>query len=406
MRIQPMNRIRQLKNQAMQYAWGSRTQIQSLLGERHGSQKPVAELWMGAHPKAPSRIYQPAGSRSLAEILSEDPAALLGKSVSEKFSGRFPFLFKILAAEHPLSLQVHPAGPQARAGFAAENRRGIPLDAFERNYKDPNPKPELLCALSPFRALKGFRPVEEIVRLLQRACPLNLQAELAALKNRPDASGLRAFFGRLMRMPRERRRMIIREALNFAGTQAAEDSAFEWMVKLHTAYPEDIGVLAPLLLNPLELEPGEATYIAPGELHTYLNGMGAELMASSDNVLRGALTAKHIDVPELMKVVRFNARPAEIIRPLPAGPAEELYHTPAEEFMLSAVRVDNGKPYISAARRSVEIIIFLEGEGSIEDSGSGECLLLKKGISVIVPAAVRSYRIEGRALLYKASVPI
>jgi len=375
-----MDRICILKNHVQEYAWGSYTAIQELLGKPLPSGRPMAEMWMGAHPKAPSEVLIGDHWRSLAEVIEGSPESILGKKVAEKFANKLPFLFKVLAVSSPLSIQVHPNLEQAREGFARENRLGIPLDASNRNYRDDNHKPELLLAVTCFTCLKGFRRIKEIIGLMERIAPKGLSDQLALLRTQTKAYGLKNFFNYLMTMDKSRSKEVLGEAVSLAEKRTDQDPAFHWMVELNREYPGDTGVFSPVILNFVELKPGDAMYLEAGEPHCYLNGLAMELMANSDNVLRGGLTPKYRDVPELLKLVDFKTGPPLPVRPERLGTCESFYQTPAREFTLSLISVNKGKSFESQRDRSVEI-------------------------SVIVPSAVSQYRIDGMATLYKTSVP-
>jgi mannose-6-phosphate isomerase len=401
-----LNKISVLKNPVQEYLWGSKTAIQTLLGGIESTERPIAELWMGAHPKASSRVSVDGKWKCLRDSIDESPETILGKSVAERFSYRLPFLLKILAADKPLSIQVHPTLEQAQQGYARENRLGIALDAENRNYRDENHKPEILCALTPFQALKGFRDIGEILGLMDRVLPSGLSREFNLFRKSPNLSGLKHFFAALMTMDQSLQGPMVSEAVGLAEMVADEEPAFHWMVELNREYPEDVGVLSPLLLNFIRLDPGEAIYIQAGELHTYLRGVGVELMANSDNVLRGGLTHKHIDVSELTKIVNFKIEPAKIIKSISRNSREGAYPVPAKEFLLSVISVKNSVSFVSSPHRSVEILICTEGNADVRDMGSGELSALKRGQCIIVPASVSQYGIEGNAVLYKAAVPV
>ncbi len=401
-----MNRIHRLRNQVMPYAWGSRCALQRLLGRSDQAGKPMAELWMGAHPKAPSLVERDGRWMPLDRVVEQDPAAVLGKGVFERFGPRLPFLFKVLAAEHPLSIQVHPGVRQARAGFARENRAGIPLDAPRRNYKDPNHKPEMICALGPFDALLGFRPVEEMLPLLRQVAGESLAPEIRLLSEGSEEGALKRFFETLMRRDPAWRRRAVAEARQAVAGLRHRDPAFMWVLKLIEAYPEDMGVLAPLFMNLVHLETTEALFIGAGELHAYLQGMGIELMANSDNVLRAGLTPKHVDLDELLRVGRFKPLVPRVLRGQGAGLPEARYPCPAEEFELSRITLAPGQAYAATEIRSVEIILCIEGQAAIRCQGNRQAASLAQGDSVLVPAAVGAYQATGQATLYKASVPV
>lgn len=379
--------------------------LQELLGMPALLGRPMAELWMGAHPKAPSSVWIDGRWESLERLIQIDPEGLLGKFVARKYQNTLPFLFKVLGAEKPLSVQVHPNLKQARAGFLRENKKEIPIDSPNRNYRDDNHKPELLCALGPFHGLKGFREIGELIDLMSRIVPSGHPDLLQPLRKRPDTDGLRRFFLSLVGMERSRREQVAKEAAKLAEMQAGKGDAFDWAAKLHHTYPGDIGALFPVILNLVKLEAGEAIYIAPGELHAYLQGVGVEIMANSDNVLRGALTSKHTDVQELVKVIDFKAGSVPVIRPEPCHGCVKTYVTPAQEFSLSVISLDQGSSYLSPRDRGVEIMVCLAGEAGIKDLGSGEQLKLLRGRSLIVPSSVTQYLVKGKTTLYQASVP-
>jgi len=400
-----MRTIKLLKNTVQNYAWGSLTAIPELLGERNPSLEPRAELWMGAHPKASSFVNYNGLWLPLTELIARYPREILGNDVALEFGNKLPYLFKVLAAAKPLSIQAHPSLNQAKEGFERETDQGIDLDAPNRNYKDDNHKPECICALSPFWAMYGFRNIPDILAMLGKNCPVGLAAELELLIKHPDSEGLKRFFTDLMTMDSQRQKRVVDEAVRNAHRYSEEDSAFHWMTRLSNEYPSDIGILAPLLLNLIELKPGEALFLPAGELHAYLEGVGLELMANSDNVLRGGLTPKHIDVPELLKVLNFKSRPVNILKAVKKNKNERVYTSEADEFVLSVVSTSVGSPYQSSESRSVEIMLCTEGTAYLKDKGTQEIINIKKGESAIIPAAVISYSITGDALIYKAAVP-
>jgi mannose-6-phosphate isomerase len=400
-----MRTIKLLKNTVQNYAWGSLTAIPELLGERNRSLEPRAELWMGAHPKASSFVNYNGQWLPLTELIARYPREILGNDVALAFGNKLPYLFKVLAAAKPLSIQAHPSLNQAKEGFERETDLGIDLDAPNRNYKDDNHKPECICALSPFWAMSGFRNIPDILAMLGKNCPVGLAAELELLKKHPDSEGLKRFFTDLMTMDSQRQKRVVDEAVRNAHRYSEEDSAFHWMTRLSNEYPSDIGILAPLLLNLIELKPGEALFLPAGELHAYLEGVGLELMANSDNVLRGGLTPKHIDVPELLKVLSFKPRPVNILEAVKKNKNERVYASAADEFVLTVVSVSAGSPYQSSESRSVEIILCIEGTAYLKDYGTQEIINIKKGRSALIPAAVTGYSITGDALIYKAAVP-
>ncbi len=401
-----MKKICLLKNFVQNYAWGSMTFIPELMGAPVPAEKPQAELWMGVHPKAPSQVQCDGEWMSLPEFIRTDPEGILGESVAKNFSDELPFLFKVLAAAKPLSIQVHPSRDQARAGFARENEMKIPLDAPNRNYKDENHKPEMICALTPFSLLSGFRRIDDLIALTEKIGAPVLKGKVGLLQGQHEAEGLDVFLTTLMAMDRDTQTQLVSEVVECIEQIPGTDAALEWVVRLNQEYPGDIGVLSPLFMNIVRLEPGQGMYTPPGRLHTYLEGAGIELMANSDNVLRGGLTAKSMDIRELLKILDFTHHHVDILMPERREKGENIYDTPAKEFVLSLISVERGSPFESSRTRSVEIMICLAGDAQISDLGNGDFLSLTKGTSLIVPAAVELYRIEGKATLYKAAVPL
>ena len=232
-----MDKISFLTNPVQEYAWGSKTAIQGILGKEIPVGKPMAELWMGAHPKAPSEVLVGDEWIALDQVIGRSPKSILGLHIAEKFSSRLPFLFKILAADKPLSIQVHPDADQARSGFIRENNLGIPAEAPERNYKDENHKPEILCALTSFSGLKGFRKIKEILDLMGKVTPLTLSNELSLLSKSNDDHGLKRFFASLMTMEKERQKRVVSEAASLARDYAPKDPAIQWITRLNREYP-------------------------------------------------------------------------------------------------------------------------------------------------------------------------
>ncbi len=397
-----MSQVLVLDNPIRNYAWGSRTAIAEMLGRPSPSPAPEAELWIGAHPSAPSRVVEPQGLGTLDRAIQDDPVSVLGSEVCDRFGNELPFLLKVLAVREPLSIQAHPNQEQARGGWARENAEGIPLDAPRRNYRDMNHKPELVCALTPFVALEGFRPFDEVCRGLDPLARPELVAETGRLAREQTPAALRALFARLMTLEPEEREPLLKRAAAQAARRAT-DPAWRWVKRLMDQYPGDMGALAPLYLNLVSLGPGEALYLPAGELHAYLEGTALEIMANSDNVLRGGLTPKHVDLQELLAVLTFDAEPAEVLKPQVDGPGEASIKTPAREFELGFLEVLPGRPFASTAGRGVEILLQLEGHSRLK--GGGCEVALERGRSVLVPAAVASYVLEGGGRIARARVP-
>jgi mannose-6-phosphate isomerase len=436
--------ILRMVNSIRPYDWGSTTEIPRLTGIENPSGQPMAELWMGAHPGAPSTVQLEEGSHPLPDYLSRDVERALGPEVARRFGGRLPFLLKILAAGRPLSIQAHPDLEQARAGFARENKAGIPLDAFERSYRDDNHKPELIRALTRFSALRGFRPLAEIAEEFAgpefsdtgssrpataggapraRGDGMSaLAAAVSALRVDPSETSLRHFFSALMNTEEA---ALAEAALLRARNAAARErgapgnagagnggaatrprSRYEWVERLAEEHGADCGIAAPLYLNCLELEPGEAMFLPAGTLHAYLEGAGIEVMANSDNVLRGGLTRKHVDVPELIRTLVFAPDEPEILRADPDAPPGLWYRypTPAPEFALEETRVDGTaeRPRPAAAP---EVVLALEGSVRLRDH-AGAGVELAPGESAFVTADTGAYTLRGSARVFVATVPL
>lgn len=384
----------------MPYAWGSRSAIASLRGHDVPAPEPQAELWMGAHPLAPSKLAQAHGGRSLVHLIEEAPEHHLGERVLSRFGARLPFLMKVLAAEEPLSLQAHPSLDRAKAGFEREERAGIPLSASHRVYKDPNHKPELLCALEPFEALSGFREHPEALEVLTALGVPHLEPILTLLRS--SSTPLKDTFEALMRLADEHRAPLV-EAVGAAARERAKDGgpharAYHWAATLAHRYPGDAGVVSSLLLRHVELAVGEAIFLPAGNLHAYLRGVGIEIMASSDNVLRGGLTTKHVDVEELLAVLDFDAVGPELVKPEVVRAGVHAYRTSAPDFELSRIEVTDGA--IVAEVESAEIVFCAKGEVVLSGATS---VTLRSGESAFVPASVAAYRAEGSGTLFRAT---
>lgn len=393
--------IDELTNVIQPYAWGSHSALAALRGEPPVS-TPEAELWMGAHPLAPSRLQ--STGQSLLEAIAREPGALLGADVASDYAGRLPFLLKVLAAATPLSLQAHPSLAQAAEGFAADEAARIPLAAPERNYKDQNHKPELLCALTEFWALCGFRPVAVTLELLDELGVPELRPYLVRLAENPDENGIRQLFSSLMLAPSAEQQALAAAVAAACQARLAQGSRFadeyRWAVQLAELYPGDIGILSALLLNLLRLAPGEAIYLPAGNLHAYLGGTGVEIMASSDNVLRGGLTPKHVNVPELLRVLDFRPLPVAPLRAEPRG-EEHVYATPAREFRLSYFDLDASS--LVAPLRGPEIWLVTSGSFQLGSSQHGT-VQLTQGRSAFVPAAAKALTISGTGRIFRACV--
>ncbi|MBT2390512.1 mannose-6-phosphate isomerase, class I [Streptomyces sp. ISL-1] len=365
-----------LSNTVRPYAWGSTTAIPELLGIAPTGE-PQAEMWMGAHPGAPSRATREAAEQSLSELIAADPVGELGPAAVEKFGPRLPFLLKILAAGAPLSLQVHPNLAQAKEGYAAEESAGVPIDAPHRNYKDANHKPELISALTPFDGLCGFRTPLEAADLLAGLDVDSLKPYVDLLHAHPEEAALREVLTAVLTADPDEMAATVAEA---AAAAERLGGAYTPYASIAHHYPGDPGVIAAMLLNYVQLQPGEALFLGAGVPHAYLNGLGVEIMANSDNVLRCGLTPKHVDVPELLRIVRFEASDPGILRPEASPSDEEVYDTPIDEFRLSRyVLAPDAEPRDLTAP-TPQILLCTAGGVTVGD------LTLTPGESAFVPA--------------------
>jgi len=387
----------QLRSSVRHYDWGHGSIIPELLGlEADGT--PWAELWLGAHPDEPSLL--PDG-RGLDAAIAADPDGLLGEPVRRRFGDRLPFLMKVLAAGSPLSLQAHPTKAQAEAGFAAEEEAGVPREDPTRTYKDANHKPEILCALTPVEALCGFRPVEESLHCLAKLQLPELKPTIAALAR----GGLKVAVPQLLALSGRRRQSLVAAvAARAAESVAANDPEFintyRWAARLAETYPGDPGVVISLLCNHLTLQPGEAVFLPAGNLHAYLAGSGVELMANSDNVLRGGLTAKHIDLAALVEVLDFTDGKVPVLRPV-LGPGGLRYPVPIDDFDLTRVALDGHPGELTTP--GPQILLCVEQTALLESEG--EQVTLQPGGAAFVPAG-RPVRASGPAVLFRATTAL
>ncbi|MGW5737693.1 MULTISPECIES: mannose-6-phosphate isomerase, class I [Streptomyces] len=379
-----------LTNTIRPYAWGSTTAIAELLGVEPTGE-PQAEMWMGAHPGAPSRT----GRGPLDEVIDEDPARELGRAAVARFGPRLPFLLKLLAAGAPLSLQVHPDLEQAREGYEDEESRGVPIDAPHRNYKDANHKPELICALTEFDGLCGFRDPVEAADLLAGLGVDSLKPYVDLLHAKPQEGALREVLTAVLTADPEQMAATVTEV-----TTAAErlGGAYAPYAGIAHHYPGDPGVIAAMLLNHVRLQPGEALFLGAGVPHAYLDGLGVEIMANSDNVLRCGLTPKHVDVPELLRIVRFEATEPGILRPEATPDGEEVYDTPIDEFRLSRFVLPEGAASHDLTAATPQILLCVAGSVRVGDAGE-----LAPGQSVFVPAEEKT-EVSGVGTVFRATV--
>jgi len=418
-----------ITNTPRDYAWGSNSAISSLLGTA-ASGKPEAELWLGAHAGSPSTIVDPGvagGARNLVDWIAASPEVTLGASLAQSGdTPRLPFLMKILAAGSPLSLQAHPSPERARTGFALENEAGVPIDAADRNYKDPFHKPEIIYALSEtFEALCGFRDPAEIRRILDELRALDVASDepqagaIDALESRltgPEA--LRDVVDWLLRDGRgedsgEVAWLVERvvELARLAGELAVGGAVIGFPAELATvrqladAYPGDPGIVLSLLLNHVTLRRGEVLFLPAGNIHAYLSGLGVEVMAASDNVLRGGLTPKHIDIDELLDVLDFSPLPVPYLPATNESPGVSVYRPAVPDFALVRVEAEAAVPG-EVPMRQVTLAgpaIAICTAGGFLVAGRASSATLKRGEAVYVTPDEGTLTFAGAGELFLAT---
>ncbi|MDF1567408.1 MAG: mannose-6-phosphate isomerase, class I [Spirochaetaceae bacterium] len=401
-----MDSFYRLENTIREYAWGHKSHLPEFLGMENPGKKPMAELWMGAHPSAPSAIRVDGRTVGLDDWLDSDPVNTLGADVYRDFGG-LPFLFKLLAAGSSLSIQAHPDKKTAEEGFQREDESGIPRDAGNRNYRDDNHKPEIIMALTTFTAMIGFRHPQDILGnfkelgIPEKELPKKMMENLS----RGTPRAMKEFLSRLLTSEED-----VTSRILDAAVRRTEDADIpwgplqcKWVRRLSNQFPGDVGVLAPLFLNVLELKPGEALYQPARALHAYLEGFGVELMANSDNVLRGGLTPKNIDVPELVRVLDFEPTVPGIITP---GDADEngwvRYDTPAREFALAVSNLSEKSSTRIPSGTGPSVILVLEGKIVLDDETNR--LELNRGESAFIPWKTPDLFVRGVGRVSLASV--
>jgi mannose-6-phosphate isomerase len=380
--------IERLTGVIQPYAWGSRTAIPEFLGVEPTGE-PQAELWFGAHPLAPSMV----DGETLDKVVAHDPVGMVGRASVEAFGPRLPFLVKIIAAAQPLSLQAHPSREQAEAGFAREQAASVPREAPHRTYRDGWPKPELLCALVETEALCGFREPGEAYELFEKLAVTEALELVAPLDDAdmPAGERLRVVFSRLLRLGSDVRSVIL-DVARAAETMHGSDgwaSFARTAHELNAHYPGDPGVLAALLMNRITLRPGDALFMPPGNLHAYLSGGGVEIMANSDNVMRGGLTPKYINIDELLAILDFTPGLRGLITPSEESRGVWRYPTPAPEFALWRIE-PRDEPVLAPATGGGRVLLVTDGDLTLTSSTAaldlvrGESALLTAGEQVVL----------------------
>jgi mannose-6-phosphate isomerase len=381
------------------YAWGSLTDIPGFLGVAPDG-LPQAELWLGAHPSSPSIITSFGNDVSLTEAIAADPESLLGGLSRTVFGDEMPFLLKVLAAASPLSIQAHPSKVQAVAGFAAEEAAGVPLNASHRVFKDRHHKPEMIVALTPFVALCGFREVERTAELFERLSTPATLGIAARLRAHGAEQALRVIVTQLLSLGKDAALSLLSEVT--AACKRFDDAEYTLVTYLAECYPGDIGAVVSLLLNHVVLQPGEALCLPSGNMHAYISGLGVELMANSDNVVRGGLTPKHVDVATLLDVVDFTPLADPLVRPTTRDDGIEVYPSPSAEFKLSRVTV--GDVPVHCTVIGPEVLLCVGGRVKIEPQLMDDTQLLVSGGASFVPAAVAGYQLTGEGVVFRATI--
>lgn len=389
--------IWKLENTIKNYDWGSMDSITLLFGIKNPSQKPMAEVWMGTHPLGCSlAIDEKKQKIKLDELIKNNPLETLGENTFKHFH-ELPYLFKILAANKALSIQVHPTKANAKLGFERENKLGISLNSPNRNYKDPNHKPELIYALTPFKAMNSFRPIEEILTLFKKVTIPTITNEIDQLRKCPKPEQLKKFFKALLTLSSERRFQAINELL--ICIKSFDQEPFLTIKSLASDYPDDIGLFMPLILNTIELQPMQAMFLYAETPHAYLSGTGLEIMANSDNVLRAGLTHKYIDIEELIKNTNFHSVPLNQILTLPNNEHNKMtFPIPVDDFKFEIIQSDN-QPREEKVT-SPQILLCLTGEITLETNS--KTLTITKGESVFIAYQTQYYSYKGKGILAKA----
>lgn len=393
-----------LTNSVRDYAWGAISGIPELLGRRPDG-TPQAELWVGAHAGAPSRVD--ALGKTLDELIASNPDRELGGPVRSRFGDSLPFLLKVLAADKALSLQAHPNSDQALSGFSAEEFAGVPRDAPHRNYKDPRHKPEMIYALTRFEALCGFRSPARILGLLARFSG-GLGERLEPLRRLLVADTAEAALrGTLAELLDGDGWAGIADEVAAAAARLAEPDVtgkdartYATVASLGEQYPGDVGIIISLLLHRVTLEPGQALMLPAGNMHAYLHGMGIEVMASSDNVLRCGLTPKHVDSAELMKILDFHPFPVRPVE-VETGADGDILAPDVEDFQLQ--RVTAPADGAAVVHHGPAVALCTEGRIRLTPDG-GEPVDLASGGSVYIGAGDPRITAEGTGELFAATV--
>jgi len=388
--------IYRLNNQIKNYVWGCKTSLNTHFGFDNEKQEHQAELWMGAHPNGCSILEVDNGIR-LDEFIKQSSSQILGSSISDSFGG-LPFLMKVLAVDSPLSIQVHPSKKQAEIGYKKENDLGIEFSNPKRNYHDDNHKPEVVYALSDYDALNGFREFDEIIELFSLINNEVIRLALKNFKANKNEKGLKSFFKFILRLNFDVKNKTLADLISLSKSYDLDDDKqkiFNLVTQLATYYPGDIGLFSPLFLNLVNLKPGESMFLYAETPHAYLRGLGIEVMASSDNVLRAGLTPKNVDIDELINNTAFYPTSKESIQLKPQRINQRLiYPIPVNDFNFDILEVEN---WLDIKVSSAEILFCIDGSVKIN-----ECVNLTKGQSVFISAEIKEYKLIGNGRLARA----
>jgi mannose-6-phosphate isomerase len=381
------------------YAWGTTDAIPELMGVK-GDGRPFAEYWLGAHPLSPSEL----GGETLDVVVREHPE-LIGEPSRDAFGDQLPYLMKVLSARHALSLQVHPSRDQAEEGYARENAAGLATDAPERTYRDDWPKPELLIALDEFHTLSGFRDPRRTAALFGGLGVADaLASVIGPLTERKGPAALAEVFLDVLSLDGERARLseqVCAAAMRHKDAPGELGEFARTVLELDEVFTADPGILAALLMNRVVLQPGEAIFVPAGHMHAHLRGTGIEVMANSDNVIRGGLTSKHVDVGELVRVVDFSPAEPEVLRPAPVAAGVDHYPTPCPEFDVWRVQADPTAPGDLPGAGSARILLVVSGTAEL--GVDGQQLALGKGESAFLSAADEHVTMLGDATAFVAA---
>ncbi|HHH50181.1 MAG TPA: mannose-6-phosphate isomerase, class I [Saprospiraceae bacterium] len=398
------NKIMRMQGAIQHYAWGGFEFIPNLLNIENNKAQPFAELWMGTHPRGEARVNKDHQNMPLSELIKNNPITLLGESVIEKFGEQLPFLFKVLDVNKMLSIQAHPTKAAAEIGFKKENEAGIPLDAQHRNYKDDNHKPEIMVALSEFWLLHGFQSIEAIENILLSIPEFNPLLKHFEQKN------IRQVYQAVMEMPQEEVDKILKPLKKrlTANNKLSKSNPDYWAAQAFETYPTrcDRGVFSIYFFNLVQLKKGEGIFQAAGIPHAYLEGVNMELMANSDNVFRGGLTPKHIDVPELLEHLVFEPVIPTILKGKVISKTEKTYPTPSPDFQLNQITISQNQRHESTGHPTASVLILIEGHATIESNLL--LFMMQKGNIFFIPANT-PFTLKGlseQSNLFLASIPI